>query len=141
MHRLRPTILPRQKKGGSVTIDLAVNDTDTDSTVDLTSIVITLAPLNGSVTVNADGTVSYTHDGSATTSDSFSYTIKDAEGLVSNVATVNVTIVPPAEGEAFSAAMFSMGEGEDDLYSLLVSEGDDGSSVDAAMAGTDNWME
>ncbi|MFN0017563.1 MAG: tandem-95 repeat protein [Pirellulaceae bacterium] len=76
----------------NVTINVATNDTDADNTLDLTSIVITQAPVNGSVVVNGDGTVTYTHDGSLTTSDSFQYTIKDALGVVSNTATVSITI-------------------------------------------------
>jgi hypothetical protein len=44
--------------------------------------------------VNPDGTVDYTHDGSETLSDSFTYTIRDASGAVSNTATVSLTITP-----------------------------------------------
>ena len=62
----------------------------------MTSIVIVTAPTNGSVVVNVDGTVTYTHDGSETTSDTFEYTIKDNGGtvLTSNTATVNVLVTP-----------------------------------------------
>ncbi len=44
------------------------------------------------VVVNPDGTVYYTHDGTNTTSDSFTYTIKDLNGTVSTAATVTLTI-------------------------------------------------
>jgi MSHA biogenesis protein MshQ len=76
----------------SVNIDLAANDTDAQSGIDLTSIAIVSPAANGSIIVNADGTVDYTHDGSATTSDSFTYTIRDNAGNVSNVATVTITV-------------------------------------------------
>ncbi|MFO0813068.1 MAG: Ig-like domain-containing protein [Gemmatales bacterium] len=79
-------------KGGSVNINLAQNDTDADGTIDLASIVIVDSPLNGSVTVNNDGTVTYQHNDSATTADVFTYTIKDNLGLVSAVGTVRITI-------------------------------------------------
>src|SRR5206468_1779445 len=75
-------------EGASVVVNLAANDSDVDNALDLASIQIVAGPANGSVVVNGDGTVSYTHNGSETTSDSFTYTIRDAAGAVSNVATV-----------------------------------------------------
>ena len=76
----------------SVVIDLAVNDSDADDGLDLSSLSIISGPTNGSLVVNPDGTVDYTHDGSETISDSFTYTIDDNSGTSSNVATVNLTI-------------------------------------------------
>ena len=43
---------------------------------------------------NDDGTVNYAHDGSETTSDSFTYTIDDDDGEPSIEATVSLTITP-----------------------------------------------
>jgi VCBS repeat-containing protein len=77
-------------EGGSVVINLVSNDGDVEGALDPASIVITSAPTHGTVSVNANGTVSYQHDGSETAADSFSYTVKDAQGLVS--APVNVSI-------------------------------------------------
>jgi VCBS repeat-containing protein len=77
-------------EGGSVAINLVGNDGDVEGALDPASIVITSAPTHGTVSVNANGTVSYQHDGSETAADSFSYTVKDAQGLVS--APVNVSI-------------------------------------------------
>ena len=51
-------------------------------------------PDHGTLTVNATGTVDYDHDGSETTSDSFSYRVQDDGGAMSNTATVNLTITP-----------------------------------------------
>lgn len=81
-------------EGGSVNIDVADNDTDVDGTIDRTSIVIISGVTNGNTVVNTDGTVDYTHDSSDTTSDSFTYTIKDDLGATSNIATVNITVNP-----------------------------------------------
>ncbi len=77
---------------GSVNIDLASNDTDADSGINIASINIVTGATNGSVIVNLDGTVDYTHDGGITTTDSFTYTINDNAGNISNVATVLLTI-------------------------------------------------
>jgi len=82
-------------KAGTVTVNLAANDIDDDDGLDLTSIQIVSGPSNGSVVVNADGTVDYTHDDSETTSDSFTYTIKDNSVATSNIATVDITINGP----------------------------------------------
>ena len=56
--------------------------------------MITSGPSNGSLVVNGDGTVTYTHDGSETVGDAFSYTIRDASGATSNVAAVSLTVSP-----------------------------------------------
>ena len=58
----------------------------------LLSIAIIGAPSNGALVVNGDGTVTYTHDGSNTVSDSFTYTIADITGSISNVASVNIVV-------------------------------------------------
>ncbi|MDH4152735.1 MAG: tandem-95 repeat protein, partial [Nitrospira sp.] len=81
-------------EGNAILIDLAANDTDADDALDLTSIVITSGPTHGSVVINGDGTITYTHDGSETTSDSFTYTIKDLDGNVSNEAPVSLAVTP-----------------------------------------------
>ncbi len=81
-------------EGGTAIVDLVVNDYDLDNALDLNSIAIIGAPVNGSLIVNGNGTVTYTHDGSETTSDSFSYTIADISGAISNTATVTITVNP-----------------------------------------------
>ena len=82
-------------EGATATLNLAGNDTDNDDGLDLTSISIVSGPANGTITaINPDGTVSYTHNGSETTSDSFTYTIRDLTGATSNTATVSLTITP-----------------------------------------------
>ncbi|MCX7084107.1 MAG: Ig-like domain-containing protein [Methylococcales bacterium] len=79
------------------------NDTST-SAVNLGSVSIVTAPKNGSVTKNADGTVSYTVAKTNTTiTDSFTYTVKNASGLPSNTATVQVSQFPANEVVAFTA--------------------------------------
>ncbi|QQX79800.1 tandem-95 repeat protein [Shewanella sp. KX20019] len=79
-------------EGAQVLINVASNDSDSESGLDLTSIVIVSQPANGTITVNDDGTVTYNHDGSETTDDVFTYTINDAEGNVSEPITVNVDV-------------------------------------------------
>ncbi len=74
---------------GGVTSVLA-NDSDEEGAV---TVVSNTAPTNGTVTVNPDGTFEYVHDGSPTTTDSFTYTIEDSGGQQAT-ATVTITINP-----------------------------------------------
>ena len=64
---------------------------DNDVGVSLTSTVLN-DPDHGTVSLNPDGTFTYTHDGSATTSDSFTYRARDAAGTYTGPATVMITI-------------------------------------------------
>src|SRR5262249_46901430 len=61
----------------STSINVATNDTSATSTINPASITITQAPAHGTAVANSNGTVIYTNNGNAATSDSFQYTIKD----------------------------------------------------------------
>ncbi|WP_103103015.1 retention module-containing protein, partial [Pseudomonas sp. LFM046] len=98
-------------EGGSVNINVAGNDTDADDGLDLTSITVTSGPANGTLTVNADGTVSYQHNGSETTADSFTYTIKDKSGVESNPVTVNIGVTPVNDAPVAVADSATVNEG------------------------------
>ena len=76
----------------AVTINVLANDSDPDGALVPGTVTIAGQPSNGTVVVNADGTVTYTPDANYNGADSFSYTVTDDEGNVSNVATVNLTI-------------------------------------------------
>lgn len=73
----------------------SVRDNDTDADNLLTALTVTTTPVtppaNGTLTLNADGTFSYTHNGSETATDSFVYEICDPQPLCST-ATVNIAI-------------------------------------------------
>ena len=118
-------------EGESVNINLAANDTDMEGAVDLASIVITSAPSNGSVVVNADGTVNYTHNGSETIADSFTYTIMDVSGVVSNVATVSLTINPVNDAPtALNDTPAAVNEGGTAIFDLVVNDFDLDNALD-----------
>ncbi len=78
-------------EGGAVSINVASNDTD-DGGVDITTVEIVGAPLHGGALSNGNGTVTYTPEIDFTGSDTFTYTVADSQGLVSNAATVTVTV-------------------------------------------------
>ncbi|WP_048753330.1 cadherin-like domain-containing protein, partial [Crocosphaera watsonii] len=75
-----------------ITINILDNDNDVDGSLNVDSIIITTQPNNGIVEVNNDGTVTYTPNNNYNGEDSFTYTVEDEEGLVSNEATVNITV-------------------------------------------------
>jgi VCBS repeat-containing protein len=82
------------------------NDTDRDDDP-LTAVVVT-SPSHGTLTVNANGSFSYTPAGNFNGSDSFTYRASDGT-LTSNVATVTISVTavndaPFAAGDAFSTA-------------------------------------
>ncbi|MGB0910610.1 MAG: PKD domain-containing protein, partial [Nitrospirales bacterium] len=74
--------------GTSVVIDVIANDQDDDDGLDPSTVTIVNGPTQGAVTVHPDGKITYSHDGV----DTFTYTIRDASGAVSNVGTVTIQI-------------------------------------------------
>ncbi|MBV7544653.1 Ig-like domain-containing protein, partial [Acidovorax sp. sic0104] len=70
---------------------LLANDTDPEN--DTLSAILVTGPANGTLTLNADGTFSYTHNGSETTTDSFTYKPNDGT-LDGNTVTVTVNVTP-----------------------------------------------
>ena len=96
-------------EGGTVMVldstaaSVRANDTDPDNL--LTALTVNTTPVtppgNGILTLNANGTFSYTHDGDETTSDSFVYEICDPAPLCAT-ATVNITINPSNDAPLIS---------------------------------------
>jgi VCBS repeat-containing protein len=79
--------------GGETTV--LANDTDADLPNDTLTVNTTpvSGPSHGSLTLNSDGTFSYTHDGSENFADSFVYEVTDEVGHT-DTATVSITITP-----------------------------------------------
>jgi hypothetical protein len=69
-------------------------DTDADGTINAASVAIVAAPAHGTAVNNGDGTVTYTPNGNFNGTDTFTYTVEDNAGILSNVATVTVTVTP-----------------------------------------------
>jgi hypothetical protein len=89
--------------GQSLTIDankgLLANDTDADGPAPITVNANSVTqPNRGTVSVNADGSFTYTSDpafdGPSPYNTSFTYQAQDAAGAVSQPATVNLTVLP-----------------------------------------------
>lgn len=59
-------------------------------------------PRRGSVTINADGTFTYTPKKNKVGTDSFTFTAADESGNVSRQATVTVTVLKPADKQTYA---------------------------------------
>ncbi|MCG3209027.1 MAG: hypothetical protein FOGNACKC_02643 [Anaerolineae bacterium] len=78
-----------------VTIPVLGNDSDPENNLDPTSVSVVSEPEHGEVTVNPDGTITYTPDPDYNGSDTFTYQVCDTDGLCDTATvTVNVTPVP-----------------------------------------------
>ncbi len=75
----------------AVDIDVLANDSDIDG--DTLVVDAVTQPANGSVVVDADGTVTYTPNPDFNGTDTFTYTVCDPDGLC-DTATVTVTVDP-----------------------------------------------
>lgn len=81
------------QRNKSVTINVAANDVANGGTLNFGSVTITGNPTNGTVQNNGNGTITYTSNG-ASGGDSFTYTIANSAGTVSNKAIVSVNVTP-----------------------------------------------
>jgi outer membrane lipoprotein-sorting protein len=74
-------------------IDVAANDTAAiPAVIDPSSVAISTPALNGVAVSNGDGSVTYTPNADFNGADSFTYTIHDDAGRISNEATVALTV-------------------------------------------------
>ncbi|MFQ5401591.1 MAG: Ig-like domain-containing protein, partial [Anaerolineae bacterium] len=81
-----------------ISINVTANDVDIDGAINHSSVTIVTPPLNGTLLNQLDGTLTYTPTLNYTGNDSFQYTVTDDMGALSNVATVNITVlqnIPP----------------------------------------------
>jgi Ca2+-binding RTX toxin-like protein len=74
-------------------IDVLSNDKDFDGTLDPSTVTILDGPDHGTVSINkTTGKITYTPTEGYTGADSFTYTVKDDDGVVSNTSTVTIDV-------------------------------------------------
>lgn len=98
--------------GNSINIAILNNDLDADNNIDPTSVVIGTLPALGTASVQANGTVAYVA-GPVSGTDSFTYTVSDTTGDISNLATVTITVTDVlTEDLVVQRALFRSGRNE-----------------------------
>lgn len=81
-------------EGGILTVEppgVLGNDTDVED--DTLYVTLVSSTIHGTLTLYADGSFTYIHNGSEMTGDSFTYQVSDA-GAMGNSATVSITVIP-----------------------------------------------
>ncbi len=118
-------------------------DTDPEGDTPITALLVT-GPTNAtSFTLNPDGSFTYTHNGSETITDSFTYRAV-ANGLQSAVATVTITITPVNDPPAITAGgtlTFTEGNPATAIdTTITVSDADDTNLESATVQITANYV-
>ena len=78
----------------AVSIEVLANDTDSDGTLDASSVLIETPPASGTALAQSDGTVIYTPAPNANGTVTFTYSVADDQGLRSAPAQVTVNVTP-----------------------------------------------
>ena len=108
---------------GNIEINLLGNDSDVDSQLNAASVAIVSQAQNGTVQVLNSGSAIYTPSDNFFGEDSFSYTVEDAEGLVSNTANVSITVTAVNDAPTISGAPATSVD-EDNAYSFTPTAND-----------------
>jgi len=76
-----------------VLLDILTNDTALDGLLDPASLLVVYGPAHGTVDIQPDGKIEYAPETGFSGEDTFSYTVADYNGQVSNQAVVNIRVV------------------------------------------------
>jgi YVTN family beta-propeller protein len=100
-----------------VTINVLANDFDLDG--GSLTVVSVVQPANGTVTINADNTVTYTPNTGFSGTDAFAYTVSDGKDGT-DTATVTVTVVPVQQRLATPSRSTTIALTSDDQRAVVV---------------------
>jgi hypothetical protein len=106
---------------GSVTVSVLANDTDPEN--DNLTVTAVTQGANGSVTINAGSTVTYTPAANFSGTDAFTYTISDGNGGTAT-GTVSITVTPVNDAPAANADTATVAEDGSVTVSVLANDTD-----------------
>ena len=103
----------------TVVINLIATDIDSSTL----NVMVVSQPTNGSITIKADGSFSYTPTANFNGTDSFTYKVNDGE-LDSDLATVSITVIPVNDVPIVNPVTLAVSE-DGRLILNLLSQGSD----------------
>ncbi|MDW2406443.1 Ig-like domain-containing protein, partial [Vibrio sp. 1262-1] len=111
-------------EGGSFEVNVLGNDSDADAgdSFELTSVTVVDTPEYGSVNVTASGAIVYNPNENYFGEDSFTYTVADLAGAVSNAATVTMTVTPVNDAPMAQAQSQTLDEDNSLVITLVGSD-------------------
>ncbi|EOX4826007.1 Ig-like domain-containing protein [Vibrio alginolyticus] len=111
-------------EGGSFEVNVLGNDSDADvgDSFELTSVTVVDTPAHGSVNVTASGAIVYNPNENYFGGDSFTYTVADLAGAVSNAATVTMTVTPVNDAPMAQAQSQTLDEDNSLVITLVGSD-------------------
>lgn len=78
----------------SIVMDVLTNDTSETNGIDPSTVVLdNTSSLQGTLNVNANGTITYTAPANFNGTEQFGYRVTDNAGLISNIATVTIDVI------------------------------------------------
>ncbi|MBE4606384.1 hypothetical protein BOO28_01460 [Vibrio navarrensis] len=109
---------------GSFEVNVLGNDSDVDTgdSFDLTSVKVIDDPKYGTATVTSAGAIVYQPLDDYFGEDSFTYTVADQAGAVSNVATVTMTVIPVNDAPIAQAQSQTLDEDQSLVITLVGSD-------------------
>ena len=107
-----------------VVINLVANDEDPDGFLVRSSITIQDGPSNGVVTLDGNGAADYVPNPDFFGTDSFTYTIRDGENAVSDVATVTIEVRPTNDVPIANSDAIFVRQGGSTTVDLLANDVD-----------------
>ena len=122
------------EQGDTVNVDVMDNDSDSDGTIDSSTVNVQSQPLHGVANVNGNGSIDYTADGGYAGADSFTYEVCDNDGLC-DVATVDIVVTSTGNNNPPVAAPDSRTTDEDTHITIGVRNNDSDPDGDALSLG------
>ncbi|WP_299022624.1 tandem-95 repeat protein [uncultured Photobacterium sp.] len=124
-----------------VTINVIANDSDVDGSLDTSTLTLGTAPVSGTLRDNGDGTLTYTPDENSHGIDSFTYSISDNEGGVSNTAIVTIEIEAVNDAPTLSGTPTTE-VAQDGSYNFVPQASDiDGDNFTFSISNLPDWAE
>ncbi|MEQ1705535.1 MAG: calcium-binding protein [Rickettsiales bacterium] len=112
-------------------LNVLANDNDVETVLFASSITGLTTPAHGTVSINAtDGTILYTPTAGYNGMDSFTYSVKDSNGIISNTATATINVAKIINGTTAANSLSGIA-GNEVIYAL------DGNDTISGSTGVD----